>query len=235
MALKVLGVELLILTPEALHTPWDQRKDVASGEEEELTYVDLQDCSFHQPAMLCFPFFLLCGLAPCGLRHMQVMDLQPQLRPWASQPTPARGALEHTRYPCLDLGAMLLHTDLLAPAIPVYHSLWRKLLKVFRQAERAYNMLVRMAVYTSPFQAFPITKHIYARQETLRQGRAGRGLLQDPLDRSQEPGPAARLPIPWPSQCIWMTAIVFTEVTVVTKCLFQLGFFPWNSRAVLRR
>ncbi|XP_057566705.1 piezo-type mechanosensitive ion channel component 1 [Hippopotamus amphibius kiboko] len=66
--------------------------------------------SRHQLAMLCSPFILLYGLALCGLRYVWAMDLQPEL-PAALGPVSLRQlGLEHTRYPCLDLGAMLLCT-----------------------------------------------------------------------------------------------------------------------------
>lgn len=63
--------------------------------------------SRHQLAMLCSPFILLYGLALCCLRYVWAMDLQPEL-PTALGPVSLRQlGLEHTRYPCLDLGAMV--------------------------------------------------------------------------------------------------------------------------------
>ncbi|XP_015678166.1 piezo-type mechanosensitive ion channel component 2-like [Protobothrops mucrosquamatus] len=38
------------------------------------------------------------------------------------------------------------------------------------------------------------------------------------------------LSIPRPTKFFWMTAIIYTEIMIVTKCISQFGFFPWSSQ-----
>ncbi|XP_074142306.1 piezo-type mechanosensitive ion channel component 1 isoform X2 [Sminthopsis crassicaudata] len=66
--------------------------------------------SRHHFAMICSPFILLYGLALCSLQYVWAMDLEPELPKKVGFMSLHQLGLEHSRYPCLHLGAMLLCT-----------------------------------------------------------------------------------------------------------------------------
>ncbi|XP_028930668.1 piezo-type mechanosensitive ion channel component 1 isoform X3 [Ornithorhynchus anatinus] len=66
--------------------------------------------SRHHLAMLCSPFILLYGLALCSLQYVWAMDLEPELPTKVGFMSLHQLGLVRTRYPCLNLGAMLLYT-----------------------------------------------------------------------------------------------------------------------------